>query len=57
MEVDKDMRLLIDKGASSEELRDAALQRGMTPLSEDARRKVLEGVTTLDEMLRVTYTV
>jgi len=57
MEVDKDMRLLIDKGASSEELRDAALQRGMTPLSEDARSKVLEGVTTLDEMLRVTYTV
>jgi len=57
MEVDKDMRFLIDKGASSEELRDAALQKGMTPLSEDARRKVLEGVTTLDEMLRVTYTV
>jgi len=56
MEVDKEHRLLIDKRASTEELRDTAAKKGMTPLREDARRKVLKGITTLEEMLRVTYT-
>nr|WP_207545136.1 GspE/PulE family protein [Desulfoscipio geothermicus] len=56
MEVDKEHRLLIDKKASAEELRDVAVKHGMVPLWEDARRKVLDGITTLEEMLRVTYT-
>ncbi|WP_066638185.1 GspE/PulE family protein [Desulfolucanica intricata] len=56
MEVDKELRLLIDKRAPTDELRDTAVKLGMVPLWEDARQKVLHGITTLEEMLRVTYT-
>jgi len=56
MEVRKELRLLIDKGPPTDELRDIAIELGMVPLWEDARQKVLEGITTLEELLRVTYT-
>lgn len=56
MEVDKEIRLLIDRRCPTEELRDAVSRAGMVSLWDDARAKVLAGVTTLEEMLRVTYT-
>lgn len=56
MEVDKEHRLLIDKRSPTDELRDTAIKLGMVPLWKDARQKVLNGITTLEEMLRVTYT-
>lgn len=56
MEVGKEHRLLIDKGSPAGELRDTAIKLGMVPLWKDARQKVLNGITTLEEMLRVTYT-
>jgi len=56
MEVGKELRLLIDKGAPTDELRDTAINLGMVPLEKDAQQKVLNGITTLEEMLRVTYT-
>jgi len=56
MELNKKLRLLIDRKVPNEELRDAAIQYGMVPLWEDARQKVIKGITTLEEMLRVTYT-
>lgn len=56
MEVSKELRLLIDKRAPLDEVRDTAISQGMIPIWEDARQKVLSGVTTLEEMIRVTYT-
>ncbi|WP_287194781.1 GspE/PulE family protein [Syntrophothermus sp.] len=54
MEVDGELRKLINRGVSADEVREAALLKGMVPLWEDCRRKVLEGITTLEEALRVT---
>lgn len=49
-----DLRTMIMRGASAGALRKAARLAGMTTLHEDAWRKVLSGITTLEELLRVT---
>jgi general secretion pathway protein E/type IV pilus assembly protein PilB len=48
------VRQLAHDRASSWEIRKAALADGMRTLRQDAWLKVLEGVTTVDEVLRVT---
>lgn len=48
-------RQLIDRRATADELRNYAIDQGMTTLKHAATRLVLEGVTTVDELLRVTY--
>src|SRR5690606_17094367 len=45
---------LISKGAALNELRDAARGAGMTPLRIDGMEKVRAGITTLEEVYRVT---
>jgi len=52
--VDESIRKLIHDGASEDRLVDAARNNGMTPLREDGLRWVAEGVTSLEEVLRVT---
>ena len=52
-----DIRKLIDDRATVEEIRAAAGRHNMITLRDNCRRLVLEGVTTVDELLRVTYTV
>ena len=54
MEVNRELRVLIDKGVPVDVFREAALKAGMVPLQGDARQRVLQGITTLDEMLRIT---
>jgi type IV pilus assembly protein PilB len=49
------LRSLAVSGAPTEQLRDAAIEEGMRTLKQDAIRKVLEGVTTFEEMLRVVF--
>jgi len=39
-----------------DEIREQAIKEGMVLLKDDALNKVLEGVTTLEEMIRVTGT-
>ncbi len=56
MEVSSEQRQLIDDRASLDQLRAQVLEQGMMTLQEDARHKVLQGITTVEEMLRVTYT-
>jgi len=51
---DDHLRSLIHDGASEAVLRDAALQTGMTPMRVDGERLVREGITTREELLRVT---
>jgi general secretion pathway protein E/type IV pilus assembly protein PilB len=54
MDASQDVRRLILKNASSGEIRDAARTRGMRTLADDGWRLVNEGVTTPEEVLRVT---
>ncbi len=49
------LRRLIVAKASTMELRAKAREEGMITLREDALRRAAEGVTTLDEVVRVTY--
>ncbi|MCL1981120.1 MAG: GspE/PulE family protein [Proteobacteria bacterium] len=48
------MKKLIAAKANGLELRQMAIREGMTTLREDAWRKVLAGLTTVEEVLRVT---
>lgn len=48
---------LIVNRAPLVEIRDAAIANGMITLREDGKRKVLDGVTTAEEVLRVTTNV
>jgi len=54
LEVDDTMRGRIASGASAEDLARAAQRSGMESLREDAIRLAADGVTTLEEALRVT---
>ncbi len=52
--VDDEVRDLVLKQASSHVIKEAAVKKGMVTLREDAMRKCAEGLTTLDEVIRVT---
>ena len=54
MDVTEDLRELILVGASSLELRRKAVDEGMITLRGSGLRKVKEGVTTIDEVVRET---
>ncbi|MGE0393332.1 MAG: type IV-A pilus assembly ATPase PilB [Vicinamibacterales bacterium] len=54
MEIADDLRELILVGASGHELRRKALDGGMISLRSSGLRKVRDGITTLDEVLRET---
>ena len=54
MTIDDPVRRLIMDRANASMLRSAAVQRGMRSLLQDGARKVLEGRTTAEEVLRVT---
>jgi len=52
--IDNEIRHLITSGADSVTMKEAAMKKGMASLFEDGLRKVKAGVTTLNEVLRVT---
>jgi type IV pilus assembly protein PilB len=54
MVVNDDIRELILSGASAVELRQKALDNGMIGLRESGRRKIRDGITTPDEVMRET---
>jgi type IV pilus assembly protein PilB len=47
------IRELAFQGASTQDIRKEAVKGGMSTLYDDGIRKVLEGVTTIDEVFRV----
>ncbi|MBF0171100.1 MAG: type II/IV secretion system protein, partial [Nitrospinae bacterium] len=55
MEVDDGIRRLIGDGASSQDIRRAALSGGMIPLREIAARKVVKGISTMGELMKVGF--
>jgi type IV pilus assembly protein PilB len=48
------LRELINHGASTQQIRDVALQTGMVPLRASGLEKVFAGVTTIEEVVRET---
>jgi general secretion pathway protein E len=54
MVIDNDIRKLIVENASSHLIRASAQSKGMKILREDGWEKVLDGITTPEEVLRVT---
>jgi len=48
---------LIVKGGSAGEIRDAARANGMRTLQQDGLKKVLAGMTTIEEVMRVVQSV
>jgi len=52
--VDQGLQSVISKGLDSTNIRDYAVSRGMKTLREDGLEKVASGITSLEEVLRVT---
>ena len=53
LKLDVDMDELIARRATARELQLAAIAKGFRTLADDGSRRVLEGTTTLDELMRV----
>ncbi|MDQ2824375.1 MAG: hypothetical protein M3R29_02900, partial [Verrucomicrobiota bacterium] len=54
--VTESLRRLIIKKASGSELKQRAIQDGMITLRQDGWRRVAQGLTTIEEVVRVTQT-
>ena len=54
MGVDSTMEDLIARGATSIDIDKAAKKQGMTTLRKDGWQKALQGITSVEEVLRVT---
>ena len=57
MLLSRDIRTLIDRGATADELRAQAISDGTSTLQQNCRRLVLDGVTSFDEFMRATYSI
>ncbi len=53
MELDEEIRSLIVSNVPSEVIKEAALKKGMMTLKDSGLKKALEGITTIEEVLRV----
>ena len=54
LEISHRVRNLIAARASTSQLREIAVKEGMSTLHRSARRLVLEGQTTISEMMRIS---
>ncbi|MDP8265471.1 MAG: GspE/PulE family protein [Candidatus Aceula meridiana] len=54
IEVDETIKEMLIKGKSSGDIKQYAIKKGMTTLWDDAINKLIEGVTTVEEVFRVT---
>lgn len=57
MVVDRYIRNMINEGRSIDEIKDQAVSSGMHTLKDACRELVLSGVITVDEMLKITYSI
>lgn len=55
--VDREIRNMISSGQSIDAIKSKAIEKGLMTLNETAKDLVKQGVTTLDEMLRMTFSV
>ena len=52
--MDQDIRSLVLNRTDSNTIKKKAQEKGMITLREDGARKILDGITTIEEVLRVT---
>ncbi|NWF76018.1 MAG: type II secretion system ATPase GspE [Nitrospirae bacterium] len=52
--IDNDIRSMITERVDSQRIKNHAISRGMKTLRQDGLEKVLQGITTIEEVLRVT---
>jgi type IV pilus assembly protein PilB len=57
MPINSQIRELIDKRASIDHLRNISMRHGTTTLRDNSVKLVLSGVTTVEELLKVTYSL
>ncbi len=57
MTMNQELRELVVKRASADQVKEAAIANGMTTMAEDALEKAKAGITDIDEILRVVSTV
>lgn len=55
--INEEIRKLIDQGANIDELRNKAIEEGMTTLLQSAASLAIEGVTSYDEVMKVGFTL
>ena len=55
--ITRKMKSLLERRASEDEMRQLAISEGTQMLQDSARDLVLEGITTVDELNRVAYTI
>jgi type II secretory ATPase GspE/PulE/Tfp pilus assembly ATPase PilB-like protein len=55
MEMSADLRDMTFNKTATKDIRAKAVGEGMTTLQQDAVRKFLAGITTIEEILRVTH--
>lgn len=55
MEVTQSLKSIISKNGSAEDIKKKALEEGMSTLRMSATRYVLEGITSVQEMMRVSF--
>lgn len=55
--VTREIRDLINRGSSADQLSQTAIRQGTTTLRDSCSQLVLDGITTIEEMLKVTYSV
>ena len=57
MVVDREIRNMINSDVSIDEIKDKAVASGMNTLKDACRELVLKGIITIDEMLKITYSI
>jgi len=55
MEVSNEVKRIISKGGDADQIKDAALKNGMNTLRMSATRYVLDGITSVSEMIKVSF--
>jgi type IV pilus assembly protein PilB len=55
MTITHKIKSIIASGGSAEDIKNAAVEEGMSPLRRSASKYVLEGMTSLEEMIKIAY--
>ncbi len=55
--VDREIRNMVNRDEEADKIKNAAKIKGMSTLSDSAKQLVLSGVTTVEQMVRVAYSV
>lgn len=55
--IDKEVRTMVNRGEEADKIKNTARAKGMMTLSESAKQLVISGATTVEQMIRVAYSV